>query len=73
VIVQGGGYGEHQLTSVTAGGVTTPIDAPLLTVELAPGAGQTLTLAMKRYANRPTALHPWQRSPQPTPARRAGN
>jgi hypothetical protein len=61
VVVQGGGYGEHQLTSVTAGGVTTRIDAPLLTVELAPGAGQTLTLEMKRYANRPTALLPWQR------------
>ena len=28
VIVQGGGYGEHQLVSVTGGGKTTPIDAP---------------------------------------------
>ena len=61
VIVQGGGYGEHQLVSVTAGGTTTPIDAPLLTVQLDPGAGQTLALAMKRYASPPTALHPWQR------------
>jgi hypothetical protein len=61
VIVQGGGYGEHQLTSVTAAGVTTPVNAPLLTVELDPGAGQTLVLEMKRYANPPTALHPWQR------------
>jgi len=61
VLVQGGGYGEHQLVSVTAGGTTTPIDAPLLTVQLDSGAGQTLVLAMKRYANPPTALHPWQR------------
>ena len=62
VIVEGGGYGEHRLTSVTAAGVTTPINAPLLTVELDPGAGQTLVLEMKRYANPPTALHPWQRT-----------
>ena len=31
VIVQGGGYGEHQLISVTGDGVTTAIDGPLLT------------------------------------------
>ena len=62
VIVQGGGYGEHQLASVTRGQDTTRIDAPLLTVRLAPGCGQTLVLAMKRYANRPTVLHPWHRT-----------
>ncbi len=62
VIVQGGGYGEHQLLSVTAAGTTTRIEAPLLTVELAPGCGQTLVLEMARYANRPTVLHPWQRT-----------
>jgi hypothetical protein len=39
-----------------------PIDAPLLTVRLDPGCGQTLVLAMKRYANRPTVLHPWHRA-----------
>jgi hypothetical protein len=61
VVVQGGGYGEHQLTSVTAEGRTTPVNGPLLTVELDPGSGQTLVLEMKRYANRPTALHPWER------------
>jgi hypothetical protein len=62
VVVQGGGYGEHQLLSVTRGGDSTRIDAPLLTVRLDPGCGQTLVLAMKRYANRPTVLHPWQRA-----------
>ena len=61
VIVQGGGYGEHQLVSVTAGGKTTPIDSALLSVQLAPRAGATLELAMKRYANPPTVLHPWHR------------
>ncbi len=61
VIVQGGGYGEHQLIAVTLDGKTTSINSPLLTVELEPGAGQTLELTMKRYANPPTSLHPWHR------------
>jgi hypothetical protein len=61
VIVQGGGYGEHQLVSVTQGGRKTPINSPLVTVYLAPGAGEQLELEMKRYVNRPTVLHPWHR------------
>jgi hypothetical protein len=61
VIVQGGAYGEHQLESVSLNGKTTPINAPLLSVDLAPGSGHKLTLQMKRYANSPTVLHPWQR------------
>jgi hypothetical protein len=61
VVVQGGGYGEHQLISVTAGGKTTAIDSPLLTVRLEPGCGQKLELEMKRYANVPTVVHPWNR------------
>jgi hypothetical protein len=61
VIVQGGAYGEHQLESVTTGGKTTRINSPLVTVQLAPGCGQTLTLQVKRYANPPTVLHPWHR------------
>jgi hypothetical protein len=63
VIVQGGGYGEHQLVSVTSAGRTTPINSPLLTVQLDPGCGQRLVLEMKRYANVPTVLHPWHRRP----------
>jgi hypothetical protein len=63
VIVQGGGYGEHQLVSVTSDGVTTPIAGPLVSVQLDPGSGQKLVFEMKRYANTPTILHPWQRRP----------
>jgi hypothetical protein len=63
VVVQGGAYAEHQLVSVTAGGKPIRIDAPVLTVHLDPGAGRTLQLAMRRYVNAPTALHPWHRSP----------
>jgi len=61
VVVQGGGYGEHQIVSVTSGDRTTAIDAPLATVQLDPGCGGKLVLEMKRYANTPTVLHPWQR------------
>jgi hypothetical protein len=63
VIVQGGAYGEHQLQSVTAGEKMMPINGPLLTVQLNPGSGQKLVFQMKRYANPPTALHPWHRKP----------
>jgi hypothetical protein len=63
VIVQGGGYGEHQLISVTSGGRTIPIASPLLTVRLDAGSGGTLVLEMKRYANAPTVRHPWHRHP----------
>jgi hypothetical protein len=62
VIVQGGGYGEHQLLRVTSGDKTTPIDSPLLTVRLDSGCGRTLVLDMKRYANAPTVKHPWHRT-----------
>ena len=61
VIVQGGAYGEHQLVSVMNGGTVTPIGSPHLTVRLAPGAGQQLVLTMKRYALRPSVMHPWLR------------
>jgi len=40
---------------------TIPIRSPLLTVQLEPGAGQTLNLTMTRYANPPTVMHPWHR------------
>jgi hypothetical protein len=59
VIVQGGAYGEHQLLSVANGAGTTAIGAPTLTVHLAPRSGARLVLTMKRYANPPTARHPW--------------
>ena len=58
VIVQGGGYGEHQLVSVTSGDQTTPVGSPLLTVRLEPGCGRQLVLAMKRYAVAPTVQAP---------------
>jgi hypothetical protein len=61
VIVQAGGYAEHEFESVTWNGRSTRIGGPHVTVQLAPGAGATLTLAMRRYVNRPTVAFPWKR------------
>jgi len=61
VIVQGGGYGEHQIVSAIVGASAMRVDSPLLTVRINPGCGAKLVLDMKRYANAPTIKHPWQR------------
>ena len=59
VIVQAGGYAEHQFITAVSRGQTVAIDAPTVEVRLAPGAGEQLTFRMKRYANRPTLSLPW--------------
>ena len=61
VVVQGGGYGEHQLVAVRRGDKTISIDSPLLTVHVSPASGETLVVEMRRYANTPTVEHPWNR------------
>jgi hypothetical protein len=73
VVVQAGGYAEHQITSVAWEGREVGVDRPEIAVRLAPGAGTRLVLRMRRYANPPTLAHPWNRSgPAPTdPARPA--
>ncbi|MBL8217779.1 MAG: hypothetical protein JNL62_01035, partial [Bryobacterales bacterium] len=52
VVVQAGAYAEHQFL---------PGGNSAITVKLAPGAGDRLTLKMKRYANAPTLRYPWDR------------
>ena len=61
VIVQGGAYAEHEIVSATLDGRDLPVNGSAFTVELRPGAGGTLTLAMRRYANPPTVRFPWDR------------
>jgi hypothetical protein len=61
VVVQGGAYGEHQLTAATVGEQTTPVKRSALTVRLAPGCGTRLQIDMQRYANPPTLAFPWDR------------
>jgi hypothetical protein len=59
VVVQGGAFGEHRIESVTLNGKTVPVHGKNFTVNLAAGAGGTLTLNMKRYALKPSEAFPW--------------
>lgn len=61
VVVQAGGYAEHQFTAVQVGGKASPLDSPNVTVELGPGAGEKLSFTMKRFVNQPTMKFPWHR------------
>lgn len=61
VTLQMGGYGEHQATTVQVGGARHKVDASVFEVRLAPGAGQTLTIGLRRYVNQPTLVFPWRR------------
>lgn len=54
LVLQGGAYAEHQIESVQWNGQTVAINSPSFTIKIAPGAGATLTLQMKRYAGKPT-------------------
>lgn len=59
VVLQAGGYGEHQFTTAKLNGKDISVDGRHITVDLAPGSGARLTLSMKRYANVPTMAFPW--------------
>jgi hypothetical protein len=59
VIIQGGGYGEHQILSAQIDGNALDVNGYWCTVRLEPGCGGQVTLKMKRYANAPTMLLPW--------------
>jgi hypothetical protein len=59
VIVQAGGYGEHQFTGLTIGGKRMKLDGRHLTVLLEPGTAARLELETRRYVNTPTLAHPW--------------
>ena len=59
LIVQAGGYAEHQFMDVTLDGQTTALNAAQISVRLEPGCGSRLTLKMRRFANQPTLALPW--------------
>jgi hypothetical protein len=61
VTVQGGAYAEHRIVSVVLDGRATPVGGRDFTIRLEPGCGARLSLAMERYANRPTLAFPWDR------------
>lgn len=62
-ILQAGAFGEHQFLTVDDGKGKRDVNARHLTVQLRPGAVGTLTLTMKRYANRPT--YEWPAAARP--------
>jgi hypothetical protein len=61
LIVQMGAYGEHQTVSVRQGNRTILVGAPYFAVRLAAGAGEQLVVTLRRLANDPTLLFPWER------------
>ncbi|HKX27615.1 MAG TPA: hypothetical protein VJ302_07980 [Blastocatellia bacterium] len=61
LVIQAGGYAEHQFDSVAWNGRTTAVNARELTVRLEPGAGGKLTFKLRRFVNQPTVAFPWKR------------
>jgi hypothetical protein len=59
VIIQAGGYAEHQFRELEFAGRTHQLDQPAVTIQLPPGSGGRITLRMARYANQPTLRFPW--------------
>jgi hypothetical protein len=59
VVIQAGAYGEHRFGSAVLDGRSVAVNAPQITVRLAPGAGGRITLQMRRYVNQPTLMFPW--------------
>ncbi|MEM7030175.1 MAG: hypothetical protein AAF629_11460 [Chloroflexota bacterium] len=62
VIVQGGGYAEHEISSVTVNGQATEVGRSAFSVQLAPGCGSELQIGLKRFANQPVLSFPWHRA-----------
>lgn len=61
VVVQAGGYGEHEFLTVQTGDRKVRVNGVSFSVRLAPGAGARLVLSMRRYENRPMLAFPWDR------------
>jgi len=61
VVVQAGGYAEHQFLAAETESVRLELNQPYLTVRLEPGCGARIRFRMKRYANLPTLVFPWDR------------
>jgi len=60
VTIQAGAYAESEATTVSVRGKTATVNGPNFDVVLAPGAGETLTIGMKRYVYQPTLHFPWE-------------
>ena len=61
LIVQTGGYAEHQCLAVEADGKRVKVGDSSFEVRLAPGCGARLIIESDRYVNDPTFTFPWDR------------
>jgi hypothetical protein len=62
LVVQAGGYAEHQFDAIEWNGQTAPLNATDFEVRLEPGAGGKLKFKMQRFVNQPTVAFPWDRN-----------
>ena len=60
VVVQGGAFGEHRLHGIGDNASPSGMTA-YVTLVLAPGAGQRLTIPWQRFARQPSLRFPWDR------------
>ena len=59
VVVQGGAYGEHEFTTVRAGGESTEAGTNALRVTVESGARVSLSADLDRFVDDPTYAFPW--------------
>lgn len=59
VVVQAGGYAEHQFVEGTVNSRSLAVNGPHLSVRLEPGCGARFALKMRRFVNPPTLAMPW--------------
>ena len=62
VLVQAGGYAEHQFIALKMNDKRIAVNTPTFVLRLLPGCGVRLTLEMKRYSSKPTMKLPWDRN-----------
>jgi hypothetical protein len=61
LVVQAGGYAEHEFVSVQTDGAPVTVKSSSCTLHLAPGAGARLKFQMRRHVNPPSLRFPWQK------------
>jgi hypothetical protein len=61
VTIQAGGYAEHRATTVRWQGSERRVNASSFELQMAPGAGTTLTVGLDRFVAQPTLAFPWSR------------
>jgi hypothetical protein len=61
VVLQGGAYGEHRLSSISLDGREHSLHGELPTIRLSAGCGASLRVRTERYSQPPSFRRPWDR------------